>query len=195
MELKQIIAKNISNLRRLHGITQAGLAERLNYTDKAVSKWERGESIPDVVILKQIADMFGVTVDYLLSETHSSREDRSRVANHLTIALISCALVYAIATIIYFVLRLTIGWQGLWSVFVCAAPICFILLLIFNSIWGRVRLNFIIITLLLWSALLTVFVFWQNPFIFVLGLPAQVIIVLWTRFHFPQRTDSKNKNK
>ncbi len=195
MELKQIIAKNIVDLRRARGITQARLAERLNYTDKAVSKWERGESVPDVIVLKQLADIFGVSVDYLLSETHSSREDRSRTVNHMIIALISCALVYAVATIIYFVLRLTVDAQGLWRVFLCAAPACFILILIFNSIWGKPRLNFIIISFLLWSALLTVFVFWNRPFVFVLGLPAQVIIALWARFRFPSHLERGEKKE
>ena len=66
-DLKPIIAKNIIDLRRTADITQAQLAEKLNYSDKAVSKWERGEAIPSVATLKEIADHFGVTVDYLIS--------------------------------------------------------------------------------------------------------------------------------
>ena len=59
-ELREIIAKNISDLRKKSGLTQIELAEKLNYSDKAVSKWERGDSVPDVGVLKQIADLFGV---------------------------------------------------------------------------------------------------------------------------------------
>ena len=70
-QLKSIIAGNIADLRRAHKMTQLDLAEKLNYTDKAISKWERGESIPDVLVLKSIADLFGVTVDYLLEEVHT----------------------------------------------------------------------------------------------------------------------------
>ena len=69
-ELKMIIAGNIGQLRRDAGITQLDLAEHLNYSDKAVSKWERGESIPDIVTLKAIADRFSVSVDYLLRADH-----------------------------------------------------------------------------------------------------------------------------
>ena len=68
--LRAIIAANIAELRKSRSMTQQDLAARLNYTDKAISKWERGESVPDIIVLKQIADMFGVTVDYLLCETH-----------------------------------------------------------------------------------------------------------------------------
>ena len=70
-ELKNIIAENLQSLRRDAGMTQAALAEKLNYTDKAVSKWERGESVPDVAVLRDIADLFGVTVDYLLRSDHT----------------------------------------------------------------------------------------------------------------------------
>ena len=53
-DLKQIFAENLSALRKKKGWTQMELAERLHYSDKAVSKWERGESLPDVVILKPV---------------------------------------------------------------------------------------------------------------------------------------------
>ena len=70
--IKSAIAANITELRKRSGMTQQDLAAALNYTDKAVSKWERAESIPDVIILKRIADLFGVSVDYLLAEEHEN---------------------------------------------------------------------------------------------------------------------------
>ena len=67
--IKAVVASNIIELRTKAGMTQLELAEKLNYSDKSVSKWERAESIPDVTILKSLADIFGVTVDYLLGNT------------------------------------------------------------------------------------------------------------------------------
>jgi len=72
-ELKLITASNIINLRTAHGLTQAELGAKLNYSDKTISKWERGEAIPDAYVLTQIAELFGVTVDDLLS-SHSKWE-------------------------------------------------------------------------------------------------------------------------
>ena len=72
-DLKQIIASNISKLRKQKKLTQLEFAKALNYSDKAISKWERAESIPDIIILKQIADLFGVTVDYIINE-HTDNE-------------------------------------------------------------------------------------------------------------------------
>ena len=68
--LKTVIAKNIVSLRKANHLTQTELADKLNYSDKAVSKWERGDSLPDVIVLKQIADLFGVTLDYLVQSEH-----------------------------------------------------------------------------------------------------------------------------
>ena len=73
-DLKSIIAENITALRKGSSMTQIELAEKLNYSDKAISKWERGESVPDITVLKTIADMFGVTVDYLLVREHISED-------------------------------------------------------------------------------------------------------------------------
>ena len=67
---QKIIAENIAALRRSQGMTQAGLAERLGYSDKSVSKWERGEGLPDILCLKAMADLFGVTVDWFLEAEH-----------------------------------------------------------------------------------------------------------------------------
>lgn len=187
-ELKKVIAANIIKLRRAHNITQAQLAQQLNYTDKAVSKWERGESIPDIFVLKSIADRFGVSVDYLLCGTHRARDDRSQRLNHAVITAISCALVFALFTIAYFVLKLSLpSPYWIWKIYICAIPICSVVLLVFNSIWGKLAWNYIIISLLLWSILLTAYIFTHLHLLFLLGLPAEIIILLWSRLKFPTK--------
>ena len=65
--LRNQIGSNIAAYRKQAGLTQAGLAEKLNYSDKAISKWERGESVPDVLTLMQLGQLFGVTMDALVS--------------------------------------------------------------------------------------------------------------------------------
>ena len=66
--VRSIIASNLTKYRKNLGLTQLELAEKLNYSDKTLSKWERGESIPDIVTLKQLASIFGVSVDVLISK-------------------------------------------------------------------------------------------------------------------------------
>ena len=53
--LNYIVSKNLSDLRKRNGLTQAELAEKLNYSDKAVSKWEKGESLPGVEVLYKLS--------------------------------------------------------------------------------------------------------------------------------------------
>ncbi|MBR5273235.1 MAG: helix-turn-helix transcriptional regulator [Clostridia bacterium] len=192
-DIKLVIAQNIIELRKANKMTQAELAEKLSYSDKAVSKWERGESVPDVSVLKEIADLFSVTVDYLLNEEHGEA-DMPLVAftpivkkNRLMITLLSTALVWLIATVLY------VFFEGIpnnlsceWMTFVYSVPVSFIVLLVFNNIWGKKRRNYLIISLLVWSVLaaiyLSLLMFDSNNFylVFIIGIPAQIIILLWS---------------
>lgn len=190
-DLKMVIAGNIGKLRREAGMTQLDLAEYLNYSDKAVSKWERGESVPDIGTLKQLADRFSVTVDYLLRADHPSeavakREYTKRQKrNHAIITVMSCVLVWLIACFVFFSVNLAMHEKSFqWLVFVYAVPITAIVLLVFNSIWGNRRRNFLIISVLVWSILLCAFLTtlafsYRIWYIFIIGIPAQIIIVLW----------------
>lgn len=190
-DIKMIIAKNISTLRTEEGITQLELAERLNYSDKAVSKWERGESIPDVTVLMEIANMFGVTLDYLVQSNHQKelRKLRNRriIHNHAFITGISMVLVWLVATFLYFIIDTTpITTSIHWLTFIYAVPITFIVWLIFNSLWFNAHRNFLIITFLLWSCLASIYITFlvlgQNLWlIFTLGIPSQFIIIMWSR--------------
>ena len=192
-DLKQVIAKNITALRKKSKLTQLELADALNYTDKAVSKWERGESIPDVVILKRIADLFGVTVDYLLTDGHDEdpgsvpTAPAHRFRTHALILGISLVLVWLLATLAFVIGMPIISAPsaGLWLVFIYAIPVSCIVWLIFNSLWFNRKRNFLIISLLMWSLLTAVFlsiiVGGHNAWpIFLLGIPGQVIILLWS---------------
>ena len=188
-DIKKIISKNIQTLRKDADLTQSELAERLNYSDKAVSKWERGESVPDIVVLKQIADLFGVTVDYLLEAEHdltsmSLTTKKIIRKNRLIISLLATAMVWLVATIAFVVLGLVMHTVSrVWTAYLVAVPVSCIVLLVFNSIWGRTKLNFVIISVLIWSVLATLYVILQFEglwLIFVLGIPAQVIVLLWS---------------
>ena len=57
---------SISKLRKEHDLTQSQLADRLNVTRQAVSKWEMGDSFPDISLLPRLAVTFNVTVDRLI---------------------------------------------------------------------------------------------------------------------------------
>ena len=190
--IRAAIAENIVALRRKSGMTQQDLADALRYTDKAVSKWERAESIPDVVILKRVADLFGVTVDYLLV---SHADDPATVPlppahrryKHGLITGISVLLVWLVATFVFVVVTpLGTSLSAGWLIFLYAVPVSAVVWLVFNSVWFNQKMNYIAISLLMWATLaaihltsLTVFgkQIWM---IYLLGIPGQIIILLWS---------------
>ena len=158
----------------------------MGYTDKAISKWERAESIPDVITLKVLADTFHVTLNYLTEVEHP--KDKAEVPrrtknNRLVISLLAAAAVWFIATVL-FVYQKIYGASSVWLVFVGAVPVSMIVLLVFNSIWGKKVLNYVIISVMVWSALAFAYLMMlpYNLFlIFVIGIPIQVLIILWSQ--------------
>ena len=193
--LQSVIAGNIAALRRARGFTQAELAEKLGYSDKSVSKWERGDGLPDVLCLKAMADLFGVTVDYMLTAEHpdpaevpenvpageESREEIYQV-NRRTIAALSVAGVWLLAAMVL-VVGLIAG-KTLVTPFFLALPVSAILLIVFSSLWGTRTHLFFSVTALVWGVLLTVC--WvlrgKDPWLLlILGLPATVVVWLSCR--------------
>ena len=195
--LKRIIAANIAALRRQNGMTQADLAARLNYSDKAISKWERGESIPDITVLKSIADLFSVTVDYLLVSEHETpreageeSETAIRRRNRRTccvVTAIAVVLVWLVAMVLFVVFQMVNIWKHDWMVFLYALPASLIVWLVMNTVWFDHKLNYPIISGIMWSILLAIYIsVWQLDIsqvwmIFLLGIPGQAIIILWSR--------------
>ena len=212
-KLKNQIGANISAYRKRAGLTQAGLAEKLNYSDKAVSKWERGESVPDVVTLAQLAEQFGITVNDLLVDPNALPEETGKVqqameqvvektlkrkADKRIILMLSSLLCWFVALFLYVVLSaipFTEGWS--WLFFVYAIPANAIVLLSLRSAWHDFRWNKALISIIVWGALLSIHVtlltafnynFWK---IFLLGIPGQIAIFLWFRMF----RSSKNKEE
>ncbi len=162
-DIPKNIAKNITELRKKSGMTQARLAEEIGYSDKSVSKWERGDGVPDIVCLKNIADLFGVTVDYLLESEHTSfpsldndkqevpESSDSYVINRAAIVGVTLAGVLMLAAVVYVILKLC-GVVSLLP-FVIACPVFAVLMVIFNSVWGTKKFNFYTISLLVLTIL------------------------------------------
>ena len=210
-KLKDIIGKNIAAHRKRSGLTQAGLAEKLNYSDKAVSKWERGDSIPDVLTLAQLAEQFGITVNDLLSDPNALPDQAGAVqqamekvvektlkrkANKNIILGLSSVLVWFVALFIYVVLS-SIGLENSWLAFFYAVPADAIVLLSLRSAWRDFRWNRALISMIMWGCLVSIYMtllllaninVWK---IFLLGIPGQAAILMWFRMFRPVRNQKQ----
>lgn len=190
--IKTIIGNNIMRLRQASGMTQIQLAAQLNYSDKTISKWERGEGLPDIAVLIDITNIFGVTLDYLTIE-HDAIEmvpimtlKKTHWQARTLITFMSLLLVWLVATLIFVVIH--IAYRAVtfeWLAFVYAVPITMIVWLVLNAIWFNKRRNYLIITFLMWSSLLSlVITFFTMDYnisiILLLGIPGQAIIFLWS---------------
>ena len=188
-DLKFITAANIISLRTKAGMTQAQLAELLNYSDKSVSKWERAEAVPDAYVLKHMSEIFGVSVDYLLSSHNDwepiSPKQKRRYRSEI-IVLISMAGIWTLAFFIFI-----IGWilgHMLWLVFIYAVPISLITLLVFNSVWENGKRNYYIVSTLVASIFVMVYLTllrWNPWQILLLIVPAELIVFLAFRVKKP----------
>lgn len=199
-DIKDIFAKNLSKLRQASGMTQLELGERLNYSDKTVSKWERGESIPDAGMLKQIADEFGVSVDYLLEAEHDhtqsfaaepSEEEEALYKKHQTIRHIIQAGVWLLSFLII-VLCWVVTRNFYWLILIWTLPVSFLLSIIFTSLWSRHkgRDNYIFISLFILSILLAIYLstlkanLWM---LFLIMIPVEVLMYFCFKLYFDKR--------
>lgn len=203
-KLKSRIGSNIAMLRKQQGLTQAELAEKLNYSDKAVSKWERGESVPDVLTLMALAEQFDTDVNTLLSDPNAlpdnptnlekamvqvSEKALRRKANKNIILALSTTLVWFVA-LLFFVVISSFGIPYSWVAFFYAVPVTAIVLLSLRSAWHDFRWNKGLISAIVWGSLMSIHVsllvfIGQNVWkVFLLGVPGQIAIFLWFRlFH------------
>lgn len=206
--LRKIIGSNLAELRKERKITQLELAEMFGYTDKAISKREKGDTLPDVETLYQLASFYGVTIDYLTNDipleekeiiTNPTKQTNIK-ANRISIVLLSISLVWMLATIC-FVWIMVFNSVNYYQVFIYAIPLTAIVLILFNKTWGKRKYNFYIYTLFLWSLISSIYVgFLQYNLwpLFLLGAPSQILIFLWARMKdgFLQTIKStKSKNK
>lgn len=194
-DFKKIIGNNIAEYRKLMGLSQIEFAEKINYSDKAVSKWERGESLPDVVVIKQIADFFGITLNDLAGYNAKKKKImpslKKLLQNKILVTLISVGLVWLVATIVFVVFKLlNIASGNAWLSFIYALPVSFIVCIVFTVVFFR-KQKFahlflaIFESLFVWTLTLSICLsinFSDIWLILIIAIPVQVLIILWNLF-------------
>ena len=208
-KLKIQLGMNIAAYRKRLGMTQMGLAEKLNYSDKAVSKWERGESTPDVLTLVQLAEVFDVSVNDLLCDPDELPQEVGKVEQVMSMAVEKAtkrrankriilnlsALCGWFVALLLFVIVSSLDIPKSWMAFVYALPADCIVRLSLRSAWHDFRRNQWLVTGIMWGAILSVYMTLMTFFdaniwkLFLLGIPGQLAIFLAFRLKINKKED------
>lgn len=179
--LKRNVAENLKKFRKKNNLTQTQLAQKLNYSDKSISKWERMEGVPDIIILSKLADLYGISVDVFIRDADTIAFPKLKKKRQL-ISLISFTGVWVLATIVYVILSLFIkGSFENWLVFIYAIPLSLITTVVFTKLWGSNTQQFISVSLLLWSLILSIFLSFNLVKLWLLFVAAgalQLLLIL-----------------
>ncbi|MBR6502548.1 MAG: helix-turn-helix domain-containing protein [Clostridia bacterium] len=184
-KLRENFARNLTHYRKALSLTQTDLAEKLNYSDKSISKWERGDGLPDLTVTAQLAEIFGLTVDDMLAD--KPRRKLMTTRNKIIITLLSIGIAWLVATVLFFLFELvapnSYDW---WLLYVYAIPTSAIVGIVFSCIWWKKIHIFASISTLIWSValciLLTVIAHVNEPKIYLIFIVAgvvQVMTILW----------------
>ncbi|MBR6737144.1 MAG: helix-turn-helix transcriptional regulator [Clostridia bacterium] len=192
------VATNIARYRKRAGLTQLALAEKLNYSDKAVAKWESGESLPEAFVLYQIANVFGITFNDLISSKKRMKTPINKIRAFFVPAL-SCCIVWLVALIVFIsLITLCPNFSSPWLAFVYAIPVSLIITLIFSCVYKNRLIQFISISGIIWTVILCLHlslapILPKVTFLYLLGIPVELAFVLW--YAYLQIIKSKTKNK
>ena len=199
--IKGIIAKNIADLRKKANMTQADLSEKLYYSNKAVSKWERGVSVPDADVLFQIAELFGVDIKYLFIEHDNDEIDKEleeklkkKERGYKALFFVSFGII--IFTMFLILMLSTLNYLGVSEsvIFLFLIPVIPTILLIINLCAGRKRLNMVFISVIIWSlahAFYSCFAAYKLTFIYGIALVLQISFMIWPKY--TKYVDKKTK--
>lgn len=192
-DLKIIFARNLIMLRKQMKLTQIELAEKINYSDKAVSKWERGESIPDVSVLLALAQLFGVSIDFLVTEhknEEAAKEQTSYASsikkrNRMLVAAITFVAILIVETIVFIALQGAIPsfWRNAMFCYAMPLPAVSVVAVVLSGLWATKGVSFAAVSMLIWTILLDAFLIIMLcgkifPLVFVLGIPAEIVAMM-----------------
>ena len=197
-EFNKLVGENLAKYRKFNNYTQIALAEKINYSDKAVSKWENGECLPDVYVLKQLADLYGVSVNDLISPNKKVKASVNKT-NRVFNPLLSCCIVWIVAIFVFFILSAFVKtFDKAWLSFIIAIPCSAIVILVFSCIYKHRLIQFFSISAIIWTVILTLHlsfieIFNEILMLYYIGIPVQILFILWYIYRFIVRKKQKNK--
>ena len=185
-DIKNNIALNIIELRKNAGYSQLELAQKIGYSDKAVSRWETGEVTPDIDTLECLAALYELPLTALFEEYNAQKIKsydyrRLHIGKKLAIVLLAVAVLWYL-TVMRFMWNQLAGVEKPWMAFIWAIPLTFLLTMLFNVKWGYRPVSFVLASGLCWGTVLGAylhFLEYNMYMLFISGVPMQICIILW----------------
>lgn len=199
--IRKVVAARLTAYRKRANLTQAELAEKINYSDKSVSKWERGDGLPDLLVLCRLAELYEIPVDEFLHEGTLKRPASVLHRRHWLVSVMSVGLVFLIAAVVFYILTV-LSVPNAWMCFIAALPISAILAVVFSHVWGKTLLQCISVSALVWTLALTIYLTLYllarpvtgNYLLFAIAGGMQVLVLLWYLLqHYRKKSSEKGK--
>ena len=187
-DVRKNIVNNLVLLRKANKMTQQELAKALNYSDKAISRWEVGDSLPDISVLLRVCEIYGVEFDWLIRRHEEApkagKKKNEGLGPRIAIVLLLATFCFAVATIV-FVYNRVIHEDTVWLAYIWAVPASLSFSVFFSRRWWSGIVTLILVSLDMWSILSGFYLHFlaasgENVWpLFLLGVPVQVIFILF----------------
>lgn len=179
--IRDTVKDNLIALRKQNKLTQMELAKKLNYSDKAISRWENGEVLPDVEILQSIADVYNIPLSYILEEKHPEDKKPKQMQKKYAVAVLSILALWTAITVGFVYLNIVYNYT-FWQIFVWGVPITCVFMLVFNAKWQNSKiLSLIFWSILCWSLIASFYLQYLQYnlwLVFLIGVPVQACVVV-----------------
>ena len=192
---QELLAKNLAYYRKASGLTQLELADKFIYSDKSVSKWERGEGFPDIFVLKSLADFYGITVDdFYQSEHKAVKVSQNKKRKQTYLKLLSIGINWLVTVLTFFLLNTLLTRFAPdapfepWLTFIYGTLTTGIILLVWEFIYHNRFLRMIATSIIIWTAALSLFLTFlvvmklALPLLFIVAIPLEVLEIIWYLF-------------
>lgn len=182
---KELICENLVTLRKQFKMTQMELGNQVGFSDKAISRWEKGEVIPDIPTLERLAKLYQVDISYFFQEHKVYEKNKAFLNNVLLVEFLSIFVVWTLISVLYVITTMIPNRSGelfgRWQLFILGAPLTCVVISVFNR---RVHHNgtvFLVIrTIAIWTSITFIYcMFLQSNFwqLYLIGIPLQAIVI------------------
>ena len=193
MTIKEIISRNIGNLRKEKGLTQIELADALHYSNKAISKWEKGDSLPDAETLYEIAKFFNVSIEYLftnhdeviLSKEQANKIRKKEIIFYTSLVTIVGLLVYSFIALIFSIIPQLSKNNVITILLLDGAGVIAIILIIQICLKVKKYIT-LLLSLLIWDLTIGLnLLFWEYSinYIYIIAILLQIIVIITPIFY------------